>query len=813
MAEAGTCAETRAGVMRPEVATVDNQFYVRLYTWIDDQQWVILGTGHISLTYVEGAQAVFLQVRSESDGSLILGSKINPDTHYQKEETLITWFEAGNHGIRIHFQDTASCHEVWKAICQVQGKVPCVEAIHDIVDESEDKECDDSPKTSELLDPSNFQLSKLVHVANLVTLGLTSPMDKERLAVVFEKKDYIKTLLQLFHIFENLEDTEGLYLLHEIIKGILLLNKTSLFEILFSDECIMDVVGCLEYDPALAQPKRHREFLTQTAKFREVIPITDCELRQKVHQTYRVQYIHDILLPTASKFQDNVLSRLACFIVFNKLDLVHMFLEKYEYLAEVFAQIRDKTTDDDKRSDLVFFLKEFCAFSQLLRPERKCEVFTVLTELGILPALKIVMGMDDLRIRSVATDILADLVMYTSSVVQRFMMEEAHQSEDGKLFINLIIEQMICDTDPELGGAAHLMELLCALLDPDNMLAKHRKFKINEFLNFFYRHCIHNVIAPLLSTTSEDICEEDNIVGSDKNNKNYLNNYQTAQLLALILELLTFCVQHHTYYIKTYILRKDLLRRVLILMSSKHTFLVLCAVRFMRRMIGLKDELYNFYIIEGKLFKPVVNALLANGTRNNMLNSAIIELFEYIKEENIKSLVAHIVEEFYETLESIEYVQTFKGLKTKYEQEKKKQNELWKMLYPVPYSKVFRRGVSVLNEKEEMSFKENLEEGKAGMPSSESDFEDHYDKSVETKKAKENEDRVDLPPKTSLGGFEFTSFHSASDASLAGNPNDSSMVDLEDYSDDNEEDKGGETPPPRKKLHLPHKVLRENPQH
>lgn len=56
----------------------------------------------------------------------------------------------------------------------------------------------------------------------------------------------------------------------------------------------------------------------------------------------------------------------------------------------------------------------------------------------------------------------------------------------------------------------------------------------------------------------------------------FVDNYQTAQLLALILELLTFCVEHHTYHIKNYIMNKDLLRRVLVLMNSKHTFLALC---------------------------------------------------------------------------------------------------------------------------------------------------------------------------------------------------------------------------------------------
>ena len=105
----------------------------------------------------------------------------------------------------------------------------------------------------------------------------------------------------------------------------------------------------------------------------------------------------------------------------------------------------------------------------------------------------------------------------------------------------------------------------------------------------------------------------------------------TVQLLSLILELLSFCVEHHTYHIKNYILHKDLLRRILVLMRSKHTFLVLCALRFMRKIIALKDEFYNRYIIRDNLFAPVIDAFMSNEGRYNLLDSAILEMFEFIK--------------------------------------------------------------------------------------------------------------------------------------------------------------------------------------
>ncbi|NXV15726.1 P4R3B phosphatase, partial [Cepphus grylle] len=755
----------------------DTRRRVKVYTLNEDRQWDDRGTGHVSSTYVERLKGMSLLVRAESDGSLLLESKINPNTAYQKQQadTLIVWSEAENYDLALSFQEKAGCDEIWEKICQVQGKDPSVEVTQDLI-ESEEEHIEEMPETSPLIDLPTCELNKLEEIADLVTSVLSSPIRREKLALALENEGYIKKLLQLFQVCENLENTEGLHHLYEIIRGILFLNKATLFEVMFSDECIMDVVGCLEYDPSLAQPKRHREFLTKTAKFKEVIPITDSELRQKIHQTYRVQYIQDIILPTPSVFEENFLSTLTSFIFFNKVEIVSML------------QVSGWTVEGA-------LVESVCVLHDIW---------------GICRSY---FGMDDLQVRSAATDIFSYLVEFSPSMVREFVMQEAQQSDDDILLINVVIEQMICDTDPELGGAVQLMGLLRTLIDPENMLATANKTEKSEFLNFFYNHCMHVLTAPLLANTSEDKCEKagridclspsfkylrcfenlflicvfafylsDAVVGSAKSNTICPDNYQTAQLLALILELLTFCVEHHTYHIKNYIMNKDLLRRVLVLMNSKHTFLALCALRFMRRIIGLKDEFYNRYITKGNLFEPVINALLDNGTRYNLLNSAVIELFEFIRVVNIKSLIAHIVENFYNALESIEYVQTFKGLKTKYEQEKDRQNQKLNSVPSILRSNRFRRDARALEEDEEMWFNEDEEEeGEAVVPpveksKQEDDFPDSYEKFMETKKAKESEDKENLPKRTSAGGFKFTFSHSAGAANGANGANSKSVA-------------------------------------
>jgi len=85
---------------------------------------------------------------------------------------------------------------------------------------------------------------------------------------------------------------------------------------------IFDVVGCLEHDPGRQCPKKHREYLRKIANYRQVISIGNAELVSKIHQTYRVQYIHDAVLPAPSAFEENMLSTLSSFIFFNKVEIV-----------------------------------------------------------------------------------------------------------------------------------------------------------------------------------------------------------------------------------------------------------------------------------------------------------------------------------------------------------------------------------------------------------------------------------------------------------------------------------------------------------
>jgi protein phosphatase-4 regulatory subunit 3 len=63
--------------------------------------------------------------------------------------------------------------------------------------------------------------------------------------------------------------------------------------------------------------------------------------------------------------------------------------------------------------------------------------------------------------------------------------------------MNVIIEQMNCDTDPEMSNAVQLTNIVRMLLDPENMLTSINKSEKTDFLNYFYKYCMPLLVSKL----------------------------------------------------------------------------------------------------------------------------------------------------------------------------------------------------------------------------------------------------------------------------------------------------------------------------
>lgn len=613
-------------------ASADARRRVKLYALNASRQWDDKGTGHVNSCYHEPLDGMSLLVRNESDGSLLLESKIQLDTQYQKQQgTLIVWTESDNYDLALSFQEQDGCNEIWEKICQVQGRDPSYEQDND--EEQEEVRIN-------LVECDHDKLQLILEQINAFS---QTTRRRDVLASEYIENEYIQKLLELFRQADDRQDLPTLHKLYEIFKQLFLYDRPTLTEVMLSEQLLMDVIGVFEYEPPSQQPqqqlaeelhhkllqlkdvdevggeekqdndesssanmkndttvnnnndkekptpeaqqeqeqeqpqqqqqssprKRHREYLQNGTTFKEVIPFSNQKLVDKIHQTYRVQYLQTSVLPTPSILEENAYASLTNILFFNKVEIVSMIQENGEFLQNLFNQIISNETCVDRKRELVQFLREYCIFSQTIQPKQRESFFKTLASLKILSAVEVALSSTDQVIKSAAIDIFTYLVEYSPHMTR----EHAVQQREGIIdppnsnaqtanILKLVIEHITTDQDPELGTATQLSCIIRLLLDPENMpgdaIGKH------SFLEFFYFTCMQSLVEPIKnSTTSSGDIEPS------------ANDRKTAQLLSIMLELLTFFMEHHYNQLRNYIVSSDLLTRIISLIKSRHKLLVL----------------------------------------------------------------------------------------------------------------------------------------------------------------------------------------------------------------------------------------------
>ena len=74
------------------------------------------------------------------------------------------------------------------------------------------------------------ELSKLDNIYSLV-MGSVTPTERLMLGLAIERESYIPRLLDLFHVCEDLDNTEGLRQLFDIFRTLIFHNNASMFQV------------------------------------------------------------------------------------------------------------------------------------------------------------------------------------------------------------------------------------------------------------------------------------------------------------------------------------------------------------------------------------------------------------------------------------------------------------------------------------------------------------------------------------------------------------------------------------------------------
>ncbi|KAJ6902817.1 hypothetical protein NC651_020337 [Populus alba x Populus x berolinensis] len=190
----------------------------------------------------------------------------------------------------------------------------------------------------------------------------------------------------------------------------------------------------------------------------------------------------------------------------------------------------------------------------------------------------------------------------------------------------------------------------------------------DNIIEIFYEKHLSQLIDVITASCPDEVLPRSSGKSSGLVERVDTHNGVKPEILSNICELLCFCVLHHPYRIKCNFLLDNVIEKVLTLTRRKEKYLVAAAVRFVRTILSRHDEHLINHFVKNNLLKPIVDAFLSNGDRYNLLNSAILELFEYIRKENLKLLLKYIVDSFWNDLVKFEHLTSIQALKVKYEQ-------------------------------------------------------------------------------------------------------------------------------------------------
>jgi protein phosphatase-4 regulatory subunit 3 len=501
---------------------------------------------------------------------------------------------------------------------------------------------------------------------------------RDGLAKFVHTEDYIKQLLPLVEMAEDMEDLGSLHKLCLIMKIFLLLNDNSIMEMVVRDDMILGSVGALEYDPDFPSHKaNHRQWLSKEGRFKEVVRIEDDDIRRKIHTVYRLQYLKDVVL--ARILDDPTFSCLNGIIYFQQIEIVQHIQQNPTFLKELFGIFGPQETNQDRRKEAVLFIQQCCAIAKSLQPPGRNALYNNFLAQGLLSVITFALRHNDVAVRVGATDILVSMIDHDPSLIRQTIFRQI--SEKQTPLTDSLIDLLLVEAD--LGVKAQIADAIKVLLDPgqQNSALDQQKVsgefgsrnraidtKQDGFVRDFYDDSAKKLFKPLVDL---------------KDREDMTFSVHQVSLFIYLIEILCFFVRQHTHHSKYFVLSEKLSHRIAQLLASPEKYLKLskclgllrrlllithvAALKFFRNLIGLQDEFYNQQMTQGKLFEPILNLLMETMNRDNLLNSACLEFFEFISTHNMKNVMIHLVENYREKMKEITYVDIFQNFITKYD--------------------------------------------------------------------------------------------------------------------------------------------------
>jgi len=334
-----------------------------------NDDWEDKGTGHVRCVFLNKQEGPCIVVKSEINDAEILRSKISTEDRYVKQqETLIVWTEPDNDSddgvdLALSFQNRMGCSEVWEEICELQQYLSNPEFDLEQLLKYQDLEC----MKSWSLPPAN--IDHIDEIALLLSQNITIP-EKQLIATTLIKEQYLSKLVDLWKKVQDTDSEEHYQKMYHIFKDIILLNSIQLLEQVVSSKNVFEIMAALEHDPEQhIGTIKHSEFLQKEAKYKELVQLNDPNIENKIHQTYRLQYLKDVAL--ARTLDEHTFGTINTLICVNNIHIIAEISGREDIIESLFIKLKGMDVQSEQLKDHLSFLSEMCDMIKSLEQKKK----------------------------------------------------------------------------------------------------------------------------------------------------------------------------------------------------------------------------------------------------------------------------------------------------------------------------------------------------------------------------------------------------------------------------------------------------------
>lgn len=211
----------------------------------------------------------------------------------------------------------------------------------------------------------------------------------------------------------------------------------------------------------------YREHFANIAKYREAVRINDFAIQNKIHQTYRLHYLREVVLSRV--LDEGTFGILNGFIFFNQVDIVNHVQNNDGLLVELLFPFKAQTASaepdesplDEKKRDALIFLHQLLVLSKPVQMAGRLALYRGLIDRGLLFVCEWALRRREDQILHTASEILTFTLEHDTNAVRNHIIRE----EEAKT-TTLLTEMIgIQGSTENTGLANHLSDSIRTLLD------------------------------------------------------------------------------------------------------------------------------------------------------------------------------------------------------------------------------------------------------------------------------------------------------------------------------------------------------------